>query len=257
MARPFSSPGDAGLSRDELRQKRNIEHDFDAIEHFFFAQSASRKRLKPHPMAAIPTPAAVRSLSIVYALRTLELTEGVVLLIEAGNSVAALPSIRSVYEVVFAILYVDSHFSEFVNKKEPNGFTQTARRLLSAKSSGGDAGYPVPVGRMKERAVQHLRTLDKSALTTDPADLDPSAIAENLALRYDELSDGTHPTQWSMTAYTSGRQDGLGLDWTRKPVPGISRLYTLVHLSHPLALIRRLIVRLPRLAEEAEGLKAV
>lgn len=256
MARPFRSLSDTGLSRDELRQKKNIEHDYDAIEHFFFAQSASRRRLKPHPMTTIPTPAAVRSLSIVYALRTLELTEGVVLLIEAGNLVAALPNIRSVYEVLFAVLYVDSHFGEFVHKKEPNGFAQTARRLLNAKSSGGDAGYPVPVGRMKQRAVQHLRTLERNSLTTDRADLDPSAIAENLALRYDELSDGTHPTQWSMTAYTSAREDGLGLNWSRKPVPGIARLYALVHLSHPLALIRRLIIRLPRLAEEAEGLES-
>lgn len=256
MARPFRSLGDAGLSPDELRQKRNIEHDYDAIEHFFFSQSASSMRLKPHPTTKLPTPAAVRSLSIVYALRGLELTEGVVLLIEEGNLVAALPSIRSVYEVLFAVLYVDGQFGEFVRNKEPNGFAQTARRLLSAKSSGGDAGYPRAIGRMKERAIQHLRTLESSAITSDQADVDPSAIADNLATRYSELSDGTHPTQWSMPAYTSAREDGLGLDWSRKPTPSVSRLYALVHLSHPLALTRRLLPRLPQLAEEAEGLQS-
>lgn len=253
MTRPFRTLSEEGLSPNELRQKRIIEHDYDAIEHFFFSQSASSDRLKPDPMSRLPTPAAVRSLSIVYALRDLELAEGAVLLLEEGNLVAALPVVRSIYEVLFAILYVDARFGEFVAKGEPDGFAQTARRLMSAKSSGGEAGYPIAISKLKGKAIEHLRTIDKAELTNDPADLEPGALADNLALRYGELSDGTHPTQWSMTAYTRPRKDGLGLDWTRKPVPSISRPSVLVHVAHLLGLTSRLLPRLPRLARRVEG----
>lgn len=244
---------DVGLNADELRQKHVIESDFDQLEHFFFAQSASPKRLKADAFTVISTAAAVRSLGIVYALRSLELAEGIVLLIEEDNVVTALPGIRSIYEVLFAILYTQGRFSECIEFGEPDRFSETARRLLSAKSSGGPAGYPIPVGKLKSKAFEVLHSLDKKFLTSDPEEAEPSVIAKHLDQMYSELSDGTHPTQWSTIMYTSERADGLGIDWQRKPEGKYPLVGALVHLALPLGLIRRFIVNLPRLAAKAES----
>lgn len=256
MPRPFQTLRDEGLSRDELRQKRVIEHDFDLLEHFFYSAADSPKRLKSDPMRPVSTPASVRDLSVAYALRALELTEGAALSIEHQNVTSSLPIVRAIHELFYAVLYVQCEFSRCIDAGDPERFAKTARRLRTARSTDpeSESGYPVKVSRMKHIALEHLRSLDKKWLTTDPADAPPDVIASHLSRTYDELSDGTHPTQWSMTMYTHERSDGLGFNWSRKADRSFELIYGLVHVALPLGLLRRFIPNLPTLADRAEGL---
>ena len=38
---------------------------------------------------------------------------------------------------------------------------------------------------------------------------------------YSELTDGAHPTQWGLVGYSRVRDDGLGIDYQRRPLEGL------------------------------------
>lgn len=225
-----------------------MEEHFETLDRFFHLNLQSSARLKRAPDENISTPAAVRELAGLYALRSMELAEGGVLSIEARNSAAAMPIARSLLEVWMAIRFVDVRFSKFVEDGNPEGFEDTVRRLLTGRSSGLEPRRtPVSIGTIRGVALEAAR---EEELELDHG---KSTAGRELGAMYDQLSDASHPSQWSMMAYYEERADGLGNNWLRKPQE-MPDLYALSLIGIPLGYIRLDLVKLMVLADKAETL---
>lgn len=197
-----------GIS-DEVREAvTRANSTFDALRTQFEELEASDKRLLSIPGMGIPTLNVSYELATVHLLRAINLARGAAAAISSNNQVAAFPQLRSLVETWLALAYATVRFEALVVNGERWGkYDEIAMRLLLGTTSGGDHKV-IQIGQM-------LTTVKEAV--TDEDEKEVALWREFLDEWYGRLSDGTHPTQWSVTYHSEPREDGLGVHWKSEP----------------------------------------
>ena len=209
MPAPFSSLDHADLESELLDVKASIEARFAELQELFVEVECSDMRLKPLPGAPIHTFGIPHELATIHSLRALELAAGAAAAIETDNHVAAFPLLRSLFETWVVLAYAQERFTALaVEQSRWQRYDEIAMRLLVGRTQPGGRDI-IRIGNM----IDHVKA-------TFGAELDEEERADWVTFIedwYSMLSDGTHPTNWSLAYYGDPRRDELGMSWSRKP----------------------------------------
>lgn len=241
MPAPFEELSEAELPQDLREMKTSIEENYERISVLFRELESNPKRLKPLPGMPLPTLSIPYELMTVQVLRTLELADGAALMIERGNHPSAFPLLRGLMETWLTLAYATVRFRALVvDAKKWDRFDEIASRLLQGQTSDPEAKAVIEIGQVR------------SAVRDAMSSAGQSDVGEALEQTYAELSDGTHPTIWSLAYYGGERGDGLGVNWSRKSEQG-GMGGPLFDFDTSLKLILGEVERLYRTAEEVDA----
>lgn len=246
MAEPFGELDEASLTEDELDLKHSIEASFSRLETLFAELEKSDARSIPLPGGPLPTLSAPYELATIHALRALQLAEGAAQLLESANYPAVFPVNRALFETWLALSYAEIMFRRHVLEgNQWDRFNEKAVRLLQGKTSDPTGPKIISVGSMLDEVKRQVGEADSQATSQE------EQAAKFLDSVYAELSDGTHPTMWSLAGHSEIREDRTGVRWRRRANPGL-RSGPLFDLDLCLKFI---IGATERLVETADGVK--
>lgn len=229
----------------ELDHVARLNAAYDRIDHYVRIMSRVERRARVRRDGSVGIGQGARELACCYGLRAVELLEAVAYLTQARNSVALFPVIRALYETWFACAYANGKFRKLVlDDGDESAWSSVLGNLLLGRSGQREFSYVKP-GKMLAEAAGSFRRY--GGFTKD----DLLRLREKAESDYRALSDGAHPTQYSLMAYLGDERPGsLGATWQRRPADDV--LLAFYYLGVPIDLLRWELKELLEAADEAD-----
>jgi len=198
----------ADLAPDVVAQARQANETYAKLQQRFTELEEGSERLLVIPGMAIPTLSVPYELATVHVLRAIELARAVAHSIQTNNQVAAFPTLRSLVESWLVIGYATIRFQALaIDRAKWKRFDEIAMRLLLGNTS--DDRYAVI-------EIGHMLATVRKAIEEEGTE-ESAQFSGFIHEWYGWLSNGTHPTQWSVTMHSQPRADGLGIHWANMP----------------------------------------
>lgn len=239
------------LSHEEQEAVTSINRAYDVIDYYFRVTARFARRVPRGAGGQGPPSHLARELASCYALRTVELLDAASVLSEQSNAVALFPVMRALYETWFVCAFAHVNFSTFVREDTtPERWLSVGVRLLLGRSGSGHEWRYISPGEMRSalnKAFRRRHPLSKRDL---------QQLQAKVKRDYEELSDGTHPTPYSLMPYLAHDDDADGgVNWVRKPEhPVKSALY---YLDVPIQLLRAELKGLLESADESDAIASL